>query len=182
MHRRQLVILTVIVFILTAFIGILIKDYRIPSSEISPSVIPVLASPSPVSVSTPEATETTTILVFFNNMEKGGDDCAKVFPLKREVSKTPAIARAAIEKLLQGATAEERNLGYGTNIPQGVKIQSLTIEDGTAKIDFNDAIDAGGSCRVTAIRAQITQTLQQFPTVENVIISVNGNVEEALQP
>jgi spore germination protein GerM len=40
----------------------------------------------------------------------------------------------------------------------------------------------GGSCRVTAIRAQITQTLEQFSTIKNVIISVNGSVDEALQP
>jgi len=39
-----------------------------------------------------------------------------------------------------------------------------------------------GSCRVGAIRAQIEETLKQFPTVQNVIISVNGNTENILEP
>jgi len=40
----------------------------------------------------------------------------------------------------------------------------------------------GGSCRVSAIRSQITQNLLQFPTIKNVIISVNGRTEDILQP
>jgi len=35
---------------------------------------------------------------------------------------------------------------------------------------------------VTAIRAQITETLKQFPTVENVVISIDGRTEDILQP
>ncbi|PIP22172.1 MAG: hypothetical protein COX38_02115, partial [Candidatus Nealsonbacteria bacterium CG23_combo_of_CG06-09_8_20_14_all_39_25] len=40
----------------------------------------------------------------------------------------------------------------------------------------------GGSCKVSAIRAQITQTLKQFPTVDEVVISINGRTEDILQP
>jgi spore germination protein GerM len=42
--------------------------------------------------------------------------------------------------------------------------------------------EVGGSCRVSGIRNQIIQTLKQFPTIKNVVISVEGNSEEALQP
>jgi hypothetical protein len=35
---------------------------------------------------------------------------------------------------------------------------------------------------VEAARAQIESTLKQFPTVSRVEISVEGNIDEALQP
>jgi spore germination protein GerM len=40
----------------------------------------------------------------------------------------------------------------------------------------------GGSARVQQIRRQITQTLLQFPTVDEVRIAVEGEVATALQP
>jgi spore germination protein GerM len=40
----------------------------------------------------------------------------------------------------------------------------------------------GGSCRVAAIRAQITDTLKQFPPVDEVIISIDDRTEDILQP
>jgi len=35
---------------------------------------------------------------------------------------------------------------------------------------------------VAAIRAQIRETLKQFPTVDEVIISIDGRTEDILQP
>jgi len=69
-------------------------------------------------------------------------------------------------------------------LPSNVKIQSLSIENGVAKIDFSKELeqDVGGSCRVSAIRAQITETLKQFETVNEVIISIDSRVEDILQP
>jgi len=40
----------------------------------------------------------------------------------------------------------------------------------------------GGSCRVSAIRAEIIQTLKQFSTIKEVIISINNRTEDILQP
>lgn len=111
------------------------------------------------------------------------DDCEKVYPVERSVVKTDAIARAALEQLLIGPELNEIN-EYFTSINTGVKINSLVIEDGVARVDFDKQIEyqLGGSCRVATIRAQITETLKQFPTVKSVIISVEGKVAEALQP
>ncbi|MCX6760220.1 MAG: GerMN domain-containing protein, partial [Candidatus Nealsonbacteria bacterium] len=69
-------------------------------------------------------------------------------------------------------------------INTGVKIQKLTIENGIAKVDFDEQLEngVGGSCKVSAIRAQITQTLKQLSTVMSVIISINGRTEDILQP
>lgn len=127
-----------------------------------------------------------TVKVFLNNSKMDPEfSCNKVFPVERKIAKTQAPGRAALELLLSGAiTVEEKNAGFHTSIPPGVQIQKLTIENGTAKVDFNEALEfqVGGSCWVSAIRAQITETLKQFPTVQNVIISINGRTEDILQP
>ncbi len=59
-----------------------------------------------------------------------------------------------------------------------------SIKDGAAYVDFDKTLDqnVAGSCRVIAIRAEITQTLKQFPNVNDVIISIDGRTEDILQP
>lgn len=129
--------------------------------------------------------ELTKVKVFFNNNAMDPEvSCNKVFPIEREVPKTPAIARVALTELLGGLTSMEENAGFSTSINKGVKIQSLTIDNGVAIADFDGQLEyqVGGSCKVSAIRAQITETLKQFPTVSSVIISINGNAEDVLQP
>jgi len=111
-------------------------------------------------------------------------DCSRTIAVERQVPKTLAVAKAALEALLRGALPEEINQGFVSNINSGVRIQSLTIENGVAKVDFDEQLEfqVGGSCRVAAIRAQITDTLKQFPAVNSVIISINGRTEDVLQP
>lgn len=131
------------------------------------------------------AQETMEIKAYFNNDKLDPEfSCNKIFPIERTIPKTPAVGRAALEELLKGPTDKEKEDGYFTSISPGVKIQSLTIENEVAKVDFDETLEfqVGGSCRVSAIRAQITQTLKQFPTVKDVIISINGRTEDILQP
>ncbi|MBI2037525.1 MAG: GerMN domain-containing protein [Candidatus Magasanikbacteria bacterium] len=110
--------------------------------------------------------------------------CEKVFPLARVVPKTIAVARVALEELLKGVSFEEANSGYQTSINSGVQINSLSIENGVAKVDFSAELQNGvaGACKVNMIRLQIEQTLKQFSTVNSVVISINGNTEDILQP
>jgi len=129
--------------------------------------------------------ETIKVKVYFNNDEMDPEfSCNKVFPVEREIPKTQAVARAGLEELLKGSTEEEKEQGFFTSINPGVKIQSLVIENGLAKVDFDEQLEfqVGGSCRVAAIRAQITETLKQFSTVNSVIISIDGRTEDILQP
>lgn len=126
------------------------------------------------------------VQAYFSNSKLDPEiTCEKVFAVNRVLPKTVAVARAALQELLKGPTAAEQFDGYVTNINEGVQINSLVIENnGVAKVDFSDEMqkEVGGACRVTAIRAQIVETLNQFPTVKSVVISVNGNSEDILQP
>jgi len=151
----------------------------------NPSGLPENADELRVPIKYEVGVEAMTVKAFFNNSQMDPEvSCNKVFPVERTVAKTPAVARAALEELLKGVTDGEKNAGFFTSINPGVKIQSLTIENGVAKVDFDEQLEAqvGGSCRVSAIRAEITETLKQFSTVKSVVISINGRTEDILQP
>ncbi|MBN1779420.1 MAG: GerMN domain-containing protein [Candidatus Buchananbacteria bacterium] len=131
------------------------------------------------------AIQNMTVNVYFGNTDLNkSNDCGAVYSVKRDVPKTTAVARAAVEQLLLGPTEAEKSVGYFTSINPGVKIQKLTIENGTAKIDFSKDLEdqVGGSCRVGNIREQIIQTLKQFASVKGVVISIDGRTEDILQP
>lgn len=131
-------------------------------------------------------TEIATIKLFFGSSasDPQGFNCNKSYPAGRQIAKTQSLARVALEELLLGPTAEEKTNGFFTSINKGVKIQKLTVENRVARVDFGEALQAqvGGSCRVAAIRSQIAETLKQFPSVKDVVISIDGRTEDILQP
>jgi hypothetical protein len=79
----------------------------------------------------------------------------------RKVGVTPKIATAALGELLGGPSAEEQEAGLATDVPPNTKLDSLTIENGTAAVELSNPIDALGT-------AQVVQTLLQFDTVSRV--------------
>ncbi len=130
--------------------------------------------------------ETSTIQVFFSNsqLDTAMLDCQKVYAIDRLITKTESVGTAAITQLLKGPTEPEKNQGYFSSINSDVTLQSLKIDKGIAYADFDAKLNeaVAGSCRVTNIRSQITQTLKQFPTITDVVISINGESEAILQP
>ena len=85
---------------------------------------------------------------------------------------------------MKGPTVTEKAAGVFTSINDGVTVKALTIVKGVARVDFDKSLEreVGGSCRVSAIRSQIENTLKQFSSVSSVIISVDGNSQDVLQP
>jgi len=125
--------------------------------------------------------ETMTIGVYFIKVVDGQEEIDRV---EREITYTIATARAAIEELLRGPLAFEEAEGFSTSINEGVELQSIDIQGGVAFADFNERLQEGvaGSAWVTAIRKQIENTLLQFDTVGEVVISIDGRTEDILQP
>ncbi|MDD4761898.1 MAG: Gmad2 immunoglobulin-like domain-containing protein [Candidatus Pacebacteria bacterium] len=121
---------------------------------------------------------------FGNSLLGSSDDCQKVFPLYRLTAKTEAIGAKSLSLLFNVfLSEEEKTAGYFSSLPEDAKLISLNIKDGAAYADFNSSFNSvGGSCRVSAIRSQIENTLKQFSSVKKVVISANGDVESALQP
>ena len=148
---------------------------------------PIAPQPAskPVEIPAVEAARTIKVKAFFlNNRLDPEVTCTRVFPVEREVPETKAVAGAALKELLAGPTEADKKLGYATAINDGVVVQRLVIEDGVAQADLSSRLEdqVGGSCRVAAIRAQMVETLKQFPTVKEVRLSVDGRTEDILQP
>ena len=112
------------------------------------------------------------------------DPCNIVYPVTRSVVRTSIKERDAIKELLKGPNEEESANGFFTSLPSNVNLNSINIVNDEIEVDFSANLEegVGGSCRVTAIRSQITETLKQFPFVSRVIISINGHTEDILQP
>jgi spore germination protein GerM len=129
--------------------------------------------------------KTMTILVYFGNKNLNPQSlCEEVFPVRKIVSFDRGSARVAIEELLKGPSEKEILEGYFTSINSGVNLQKISIEGNVARVDFDETLESGvgGSCRVVAINKQIEETLKQFPSVREVIVSIDGRTEDMLQP
>ncbi|MFA6918806.1 MAG: GerMN domain-containing protein [Patescibacteria group bacterium] len=128
------------------------------------------------------------IIAYYGNSQKNKPmiDCSIVFPLHRIIEKKyDSEFVNTMKGLLQPLTADEISRGFTSAIPQGVAIKYIKIASGVAEVDFNDNLyRIGGSCAVTAVRAQIEKTLLQFPQVKSVLICVDGNCKQdaILQP
>jgi hypothetical protein len=127
------------------------------------------------------------------------DDQGVEHATTRTIPRTLAVGTAALQELLWGIDPSSL-AGFTTAIPTPeevlnhdphnptwgprVTLRSLIIDNGIATADFSDEINAygGGSARVTAIYQQVVSTLKQFPAVNEVRITVEGQSAAVLQP
>ncbi len=111
------------------------------------------------------------------------DNKEELITVKRLLSVNEEMEKNALLQLLLGLTEEEENFGYSTAINSNVEINDFYIEEKVAYVDFTETLNvSGGSALVTMIRNQIEKTLLQFDTIERVEISIEGEIENILQP
>jgi len=124
----------------------------------------------------------TSVSLFFVQVDEDGQEAVEA--VERSLRESADLAQRTLQALLQGPNANETGDGFTTTINEGVTIQSFEIEDGVASVDFNQQLQEGvaGSAMVIAIREQIEKTLLQFDNINEVIISIDGDSEEILQP
>jgi spore germination protein GerM len=86
--------------------------------------------------------------------------------------------------LLNGITESEKSSGYFTSLNDGILIQKFEIKDKVAYVDLSSLFNQGvaGSCKVTAIKSQIENTLNNLPDIDSVVISVDGKTKGILEP
>ena len=112
-------------------------------------------------------TATSSLVVFFLNtkIEPNVLDCSKVFAATRVVPKTEALARSALEQLFLGPSLVEQQAGYISSLNDGVLIQTLTIKDGLAAVDFNEKFNqnVGGSCPLAQFARNLKKHCVNFP-------------------
>lgn len=128
------------------------------------------------------------ITAYFGNTQRNKEmtDCSIVFPLDRVIEKKYDVDMVnAMKGLLKPLTQEESSRGYISSLPSGTTLKYIRVNNGIAEVSFGAELNrVGGSCAVTAIRAQIEKTLLQFPQIKSVKICVDGNCVQdmILQP
>jgi len=91
------------------------------------------------------------------------------------------VATQAIEGLLAGPTDDEAGIGMSSEVPEGTELLGVDVADGTATIDLSsDFASGGGSQSMQARVAQVVFTLTQFPTVDDVTITLDGEAVEGI--
>ena len=138
-----------------------------PASSAGPSATPTTSAP-------PATDETTVVRAYY--FLGGEPGSAGLVPLLREVPRTPAIGTAAMQALLAGPSEAERAERVITSaVPEGSRLLGLTIEDGVATVDLSSEFESGGGSMSILVRlAQVVYTLTQFPTVQSVLIEIDG--------
>ncbi|GGI09177.1 hypothetical protein GCM10011354_32780 [Egicoccus halophilus] len=119
--------------------------------------------------------------VFFTDDERG--DLSDVFPVQRTVT-GPDVLHGALEELLAGPSSEEEAEGYAGWFSEETTgmLNSAAIDDGTATVDFDaelrEAIpNASTSTGSQILLAQLDATVTQFPTVDDAVYSLDGDVD-----
>jgi spore germination protein GerM len=100
-----------------------------------------------------------------------------VFPMARQVDRTVAVARAAMEQLLAGPTTAERQSvpSISTAMPSGVKLLGLTINGDIATVDLSSEFEASDNSAAAAQRAaQVVFTLSRFDSIAEMLFRQEG--------
>jgi hypothetical protein len=107
-----------------------------------------------------------------------------IFSVTREIPYSLEVAKSSLNSLIEGPNEDEATSGYYSSINPETKINLINIIDGIAYVDFSSdlEINVAGSATVNFIREQIERTLYQFSDINEVIISIEGRMEDVLQP
>lgn len=138
-----------------------------PSASAAPTDAPTT---EPTATPSPETEREMTYEVWF-----AYGPGPSLFVTHRTEPFTPRVGAAAVTALLDGPTADERRADVASAVPDGVDLLGLTIEEGTAFIDLSDEFESGGGSTSVLLRlAQLTYTLTQFASVDDVVLLLEG--------
>ena len=111
-------------------------------------------------------------------------DCTKSFPTMRTIPKTKAVARAALDELLKGATKEEvAKEFWGFSPPETTGIlKSITIKNRAAYVNFTNRMTEQMGTVTTSCGggffSMVENTLTQFPSIRKVYYAIEGDTNE----
>jgi hypothetical protein len=98
-----------------------------------------------------------------------------------EIPATLSTGKAALEELIAGVP-EGAPKDALTVVPEDTELLGLTIEKGTARVDFSrDFEDTGMGATADGLQIpQVVYTLTQFPTVKRVVFLIEGEQVEVI--
>jgi germination protein M len=140
------------------------------SASATPSTSPSGGSGVPAQSPSPSPAAGTSNLTIYFFMD------GKLAAVHREVPRTVAVARGALNQLLSGPTTAEASGGpFTSEIPDDVLLLGISIANGTATVDLSREFESGAAAADMVARlAQVTYTLTQFSNVERVAFRLDG--------
>lgn len=126
-----------------------------------------------------QSTKTIKINLFFADKAAAENDTpgkhGYVTPVQREITASESFLKSTLEELIAGPKEKEGNLS--SVLSTKTKINGINIKDGIATIDFNRNVydNIGGTLRGTITIQSLVYTATQFPTVDKVMVWVEGH-------
>ena len=124
------------------------------------------------------------IKVYFPNTKRDNSDCSvKVYPVTRSITKTPAVAKAALEQLFAGPTTEEKAKGFYSDFSEATKslLISVNVKNWSAYVNLRDLTTTSNignfttSCGGSNFFGQVENTMKQFPSIKKVFYAIEGD-------
>src|SRR4051794_17316633 len=141
-----------------------------------PTLLAVMAAAIAVAAGVTHATAAETSVYKVWSQRSG-----KLWLVKRQQPLTSAPARAAMQALLTGPNLAESDAGVGSQVPASADLLGLSVANGTATVDLSSGFATSGTTAQVRMRlAQLTWTLAQFPTIDQVSLQVNGRTVSSL--
>jgi germination protein M len=159
MRRRPFLVVLALV-LLVAACGDDGGDDGGTTTSTAPAPAPTITTPGTVPATDVSA------LVFFTRDGKVATAGRAVEP--------PAVARGALEALLEGPDDFEAGLGMTNAIPEGTRLLDIGIDGGVATVNLSGAFLSDIEGPIALQVAQVVFTLTQFPTVDRVTIQIEG--------
>ena len=103
--------------------------------------------------------------------------------ITRTIKKSETPLTENIKQLLTGPTQAEQNKGCRSLIPDGTRLLSATVRDGTALLNFSEEFEYNQSFGVEGYLGQLMQivyTATEFSTVTSVQVLVDGQKKDYL--
>lgn len=177
--RPRMYLYTILVLTALLLTGILFV-YRNPTPVEPP--VPTINSDSETELLQPPQTSeslkptTYPVKVFFSKHPESDDDPSKVYGLAR-IAPDLKVGTYAVSELLKGPTEAEQKLGYfrtarlrSSESNCAGKDFTLIVANGIATLRFCRLFDLIGTISDGQAESEIRATLNQFPTVQKVVI------------
>ena len=128
--------------------------------------------------------QTMQIKLYFPNTKRDNADCTvPVYPVRRTIPKTVAVAKATLDHLFAGPTGEEQAKGFYSDFSDATKslLISINIKNRNAYVNMRDlsATSSIGnfttSCGGSNFFGQVESTLKQFPYIRKVFFAFEGD-------
>jgi spore germination protein GerM len=161
-------------------------SYPSPHSSVH-STVAIASTPSPSATETKPDRVSTKIYYASSTADPDVLKPEVTYPvsLSLDAKSDDELLKNMVMELIEGPPAEFKDKGFYTTLAPETRLNSIKLEGDTVKVDFNDKInEGGGSCTMDQRRSQIENTLKNVPghPVKKVVISVNGDTQNVLQP